>query len=347
MPQPYIIFFRGLDGLIDESAAKRLASNRGCEAIFFSFGNWNDAALHVKKNPDTPYHIVGFSRGASPATLASFMATVRQYGYRLPEDIMTVGLYGPIGGTGITPRYRDPVLECVNFLDESGQAHLREHDPVHYRNLGAHVPHLGPGSGMELVADMFADGKNPLSSPAPSGNGVTQPAPQPAASPARQAGGATILTKQNWPTQAGAAAFYGTPGSHLTHVPCPWVLHMDKDIVKAITIHEKCAASLTRVLAWVWETCGKDPEKIAALRYDRFSGSYNYRPMRGGSTLSMHAYGAAIDWDDADNAQHSHKHLFTAESALIKAFLDEGWEWGGNWSGGSIDAMHVQAAHVR
>jgi D-alanyl-D-alanine carboxypeptidase len=148
-------------------------------------------------------------------------------------------------------------------------------------------------------------------------------------------------------------AFYGNPASsgwsasHLVHVTCPWTLHMDKATLHQIQIHKLCAPSLARVLASVWEQCGKDPEKIAALRYDRFSGSYNYRPMRGGAALSMHAYGAAIDWDDADNAHHSQKHLFTAESPLIKAFLDEGWEWGGNWSGPSIDAMHVQAAHVR
>jgi hypothetical protein len=165
--------------------------------------------------------------------------------------------------------------------------------------------------------------------------------------------GPTILAKQNWPTQARAAAFYGNPGSkgwaasHLAEVSCPWTLRMDGTVLHAIRIHKLCAPSLARVLAWVWAQCGKDQEKIAALHYDRFSGSYNYRPMRGGSALSMHAYGAAIDWDDADNQQHSHKHLFTADSPLIRAFLDEGWEWGGNWSGASIDAMHVQAAHVR
>jgi hypothetical protein len=76
----------------------------------------------------------------------------------LPASLMTVGLYGPTGG-GFTPRYADPHFECINFLDSSGQRHVGEHNAV---NLGAHVPHLGAGSGMELVADMFADGKNPL-----------------------------------------------------------------------------------------------------------------------------------------------------------------------------------------
>ena len=91
------------------------------------------------------------------------MKEIRRRNLRLPEDLMTVGLYGPVGG-GFTPRYADPHFECVNFLDSSGQRHVGEHNAV---NLGAHVPHLGPGSGMGLVAGMFADGKNPLVPKAP------------------------------------------------------------------------------------------------------------------------------------------------------------------------------------
>jgi D-alanyl-D-alanine carboxypeptidase len=388
--QPYIIFFRGLAALIDESAAERLAQNRGCAAVFYPYPEWPMAARHVGANPDAPYHVVGFSRGAAGDVMGGFMSAVRRHGSRPPEDLMTVGLYHG------TPRYKDPDYECINYLDSSGQTHVGEHDCV---NLGGRVPHLGPGGGMDLVAARFA---TPAEAPSPPQSksdvadldtghaevGQTQlrwgesrrggtaisdgvardgaEAPSPTLSRKREgeqrapasalpvsAAATTVLTKQSWPTQAYAGAFYGNPGSkvwadmHLVHVQCPWMLHMDKATLHQIHIHKLCAPSLTRVLAWVWETCGKDPEKIAALRYDRFSGSYNYRPMRGGAALSMHAYGAAIDWDDADNAQHSHRHLFTAASPLIKAFLDEGWEWGGNWSGSSIDAMHVQAAHVR
>jgi D-alanyl-D-alanine carboxypeptidase len=371
--QPYIIFFRGLAALIDESAAERLAQNRGCAAVFYPYPEWPMAARRVGANPDAPYHVVGFSRGAAGDVMGGFMSAVRRHGSRLPEDLMTVGLYHG------TPRYKDPVYECINYLDSSGQTHAGEHDCV---NLGARVPHLGPGGGMELVADKFAPAAQPRSQLAPSApspprageswrGGTGGPAivdgnarddaaaPSPTLPRKREreqkapASAPTALAKQSWPTQAHAAAFYGNPSSkgwpaaHLVHVQCPWMLHTDKATVHQIHIHKLCAPSLIRVLAWVWETCGKDPEKIAALRYDRFSGSYSFRPMRGGSALSMHAYGAAIDWDDADNAQHSHQHLFTAASPLIKAFLDEGWDWGGNWSGSSLDAMHVQAAHVR
>jgi hypothetical protein len=154
MTAPYVIFFRGLDGLINESAAERLAKNRGCEARFYRYDNWALAADFVIAHRETPfYHVVGFSRGAAPGVMGGFMARIRAHkGCLLPDSLMTVGLYGPVGG-GFTPRYVDRHFECINYLDESGQRHVGEHNAV---NLGAHVPHLGPGSGMELVADMFA-----------------------------------------------------------------------------------------------------------------------------------------------------------------------------------------------
>lgn len=156
-----------------------------------------------------------------------------------------------------------------------------------------------------------------------------------------------VLEKQTWPTQAQARTFYGAPGTNLTLLPCPWQLTYLGLPVAGITINKNCADSLRRVLEYVWELCDEDQDKINSLHYNRFSGSYNDRNIRGGSSPSMHSYGAAIDWDDQENQQHSQHHVFTRESPLIAAFLQEGWIWGGDWSPGSIDAMHVQAARVR
>ena len=60
----------------------------------------------------------------------------------------------------------------------------------------------------------------------------------------------------------------------------------------------------------------------------------------------MHAFAAAIDWDAADNEQHALRHLFQNDSLLVVKFREEGWIWGGDWSPGSVDAMHVQAARI-
>ncbi len=161
-----------------------------------------------------------------------------------------------------------------------------------------------------------------------------------------------ILTKQIWPLQRDCDSFYGNPRlkgfvqNHLIEVPVPWKMIYETTAVTHILINRRCSESLERVLAYIWAACGQDQTKIDALRYNRFSGSYNYRPMRGGGALSMHAYGAALDFDDEDNPFHSKEHLFTESSLIVKAFESEAWIWGGSWASQSIDAMHFQAARI-
>jgi hypothetical protein len=163
---------------------------------------------------------------------------------------------------------------------------------------------------------------------------------------------APAAAAQKWPLQTECPSFYGNPRqagwlhANTVDVVCPWPLHVGKQPVSHITIHKKCAESLTRVLGSVWDAVGHNVGVIHQLRYDVYDGSYNFRSKRGGSSLSMHAYACAIDWDAEDNAFHSSHHLFTDSSPLIVKFKEEGWVWGGDWSPGSIDSMHIQAARV-
>ena len=192
---------------------------------------------------------------------------------------------------------------------------------------------------------------------------------------------AAVLTpvQSQWPLQSQCIAFYGDPRlpnwleANTIHVPCPWPLHFETDTLTSILIHKKCADSLTRVLNNVWNACGQSVDKINELHYDRYSGSYNFRPIRSVaygdvlvpalpgedlavsptkmdapiSVLSMHAFAAAIDWDAEENMQHSQTHLFTDQSPLIVEFKKEGWVCGIDWVGSSIDPMHLQSARVR
>lgn len=155
-----------------------------------------------------------------------------------------------------------------------------------------------------------------------------------------------------WPLQRDAIAFYGNPAlagwlhSNTTYVACPWTLFVGKQATTHILIHKKCADSLSRVLAAIWDRCGRNPALIADLRFNKYDGTYNFRPMRGSSDMSMHSFACAIDWDASENPFHSAKHLFTDQTILVQEFKREGWIWGGDWSPGSQDAMHVQAARI-
>jgi hypothetical protein len=164
-----------------------------------------------------------------------------------------------------------------------------------------------------------------------------------------------------WPKQKDCNTFYGNPGdspaqwaawedANLVDVVCPWkIFFVDgkvSQLVTGIRIHKLCATSLTTVLGNIWTAVGETQSAIETLHYHMYSGSYNQRPMRGGSARSMHGFGAAIDWDAEENEQHSMHHLFQENSLLVVKFKAEGWTWGGDWSPASIDAMHVQAASV-
>lgn len=157
-----------------------------------------------------------------------------------------------------------------------------------------------------------------------------------------------------WPLQRDCVSYYGNPASlgwlhaNTVYVDCPWMLFVGATPTHHILIHKRCAESLSRVLAAIWDAAGKDTAKITELRYQNYDGSYNFRPARGQAFLSMHAFACAIDWDARDNVFHSAKHLFTDQSLLVTKFKEEGWIWGGDWQPpNEQDAMHVQAARLR
>lgn len=161
-----------------------------------------------------------------------------------------------------------------------------------------------------------------------------------------------------WPKQSECPKFYGEPDAdkngfpdrawedaNLTRLVPPWrmVLAWDEHaLVKSILIHKKCAPSLATVLQAIWEFYGRDQTKIDAVNLDLYGGAYNFRLKRGGTTLSMHSYGCAIDLDPQHN-QFGARHG-AMPPGVVNAFRAEGWTWGGSWL--KPDFMHFQAAAV-
>lgn len=155
---------------------------------------------------------------------------------------------------------------------------------------------------------------------------------------------------QNWPLQKEADGFYGNPRGrngkasplwemkNLVSVSPPFVMHFADKPVTSFKLHRKCAASLTRVLGAIWLAAKKDQATIDAWGVSIFGGSYNFRLKRGSNTLSMHAYGCAIDLAPERFPMGRSKPTFCAE--VLKAFADEGWV------NLAHDRMHFQAALI-
>lgn len=160
-----------------------------------------------------------------------------------------------------------------------------------------------------------------------------------------------------WPSQKDADKFYGNPRgknpaivnkewelANIEYVKPPFKMFYDLREVKMFQCHRLVADSLEHIFSDLWQQAHYDQKIVDEWGLSTFGGCYNYRLKRGASTLSMHAYGAAIDLDPANNAFHDKSFRFKKDSPVVLAFKAQGWTWGGEWR--QPDAMHFQAAQV-
>jgi len=158
------------------------------------------------------------------------------------------------------------------------------------------------------------------------------------------------VEKNIWPLEKDMDSFYGEKGKNQTQVACPYglVLAWDNSVkVHNITIHEKVADSLSRILGRIHSEYGDD--KINVYRLNQFGGSLNVRLKRGSATQwSIHSWGCAIDWLPQENQLRwgrDRASLARPEYAPFwKIWEDEGWVSLGRSR--NYDWMHVQAARL-
>lgn len=164
-----------------------------------------------------------------------------------------------------------------------------------------------------------------------------------------------------WPLQSQMNAFYGNPDAdgngvvdpkwereNIVSITPPYRMVLAWDVskeVRSIRVHRKCADSLLRILNAI-KAHYKTQAAIELVGLHLYGGCFNFRLKRGGSTLSNHSWGSAIDLDPAHNAfgvkYDESKGMMPM--AVVKIFQAEGWVWGGPWRTG--DAMHFQAARL-
>ena len=143
--------------------------------------------------------------------------------------------------------------------------------------------------------------------------------------------------------------FYGPVGENQTSLELPYQMKLAWDtniIVKKITCHQKVASSLHTILENTLKTYGqKDVEK---LRLDMFGGCINVRRMRGGSSWSIHSWGAAYDLDPDNNQLKWGRDRATFAKKEYEDYWkiveSEGWTSLGRAR--NYDWMHAQSAYL-
>jgi hypothetical protein len=156
-------------------------------------------------------------------------------------------------------------------------------------------------------------------------------------------------SKPVWPRQQDVASFFGAPGKRqvMLELPFPMRLAWDKrQPIKRFSIHELVHDSAARAFARIAEEY--DEAQRQALGIDLFGGCLNVRPMRGGTRLSMHAWGIAIDFDPARNqlrwGRDKARLALPDANRLWQIWEAEGWVSLGRTR--NFDYQHVQAARL-
>jgi len=146
--------------------------------------------------------------------------------------------------------------------------------------------------------------------------------------------------KNPWPSadQASLTKFYGAAGDESRLMPLEVEglgLRYEGRPVRVTRCHKKVAESLKRILLEL----SKGPHRGILEQY---AGCFNNRPMRGGTLPSLHARGAAVDFDPDSNGNHvAWPNAATMPLEVMEAFACEGWlPAGAFWH---RDAMHFQA----
>jgi hypothetical protein len=153
------------------------------------------------------------------------------------------------------------------------------------------------------------------------------------------------LCKNNpWPTsdRKSVEAFFGKPGdeNNLVSFTFPFPTFYGQKRVLTSRCHHKVKDSLLRVLNNIGDLYGSERSIIEEA--EDYGGIYNFRPKRGGSSLSLHSWGIAIDLDADDNSFRNNWPM-QADMPLeiMEEFAKEGWTSAGAFWG--YDAMHFQA----
>lgn len=108
-------------------------------------------------------------------------------------------------------------------------------------------------------------------------------------------------------------------------------------VVSAVRVHRLVAP----VLIATWAEVRR---RGLASRLRTYNGAFAARHMGHDRSrpLSVHAFGAALDFDAAWNGYGVPLERMQIDREVVRCFEECGWTWGGRWTGQYADGMHVQ-----
>ncbi len=160
-----------------------------------------------------------------------------------------------------------------------------------------------------------------------------------------------IVGPPAWPTEAEVRkgnSCFGRPGNEgvlVSIIPAYPLLYEGK-AVRSIRVHERIARHVQEALAEVLAHYGQ--EEIERLGLNLYGGSYAYRNTSKGSSLSLHAWGIALDFSPAANAYATRAPRAPLSHPDCEAWWQI-WEKHGATSLGrerGYDWMHLQFARL-
>ncbi|MBQ4826539.1 M15 family metallopeptidase [Leisingera sp. HS039] len=165
-------------------------------------------------------------------------------------------------------------------------------------------------------------------------------------------GGRNHPSQKLFPHQRDMAHFYGDAGgaqctAGKVDLAYPMLIAWNKpQTVRRFSCHEKVAQPLTGIFQQTLQHYGLSD--VERLGLNIFGGCFNFRRMRGGTSLSTHAYGAAVDLNPeqnqlrwgADRAQFAQpEYVPFWNIVMAHGGTPAGYAWGKDW-------MHFQFAGV-
>ena len=154
-----------------------------------------------------------------------------------------------------------------------------------------------------------------------------------------------------YPTQSevrSGKSIFGKAGdeSNLVSIKPAYQLYFEGKKIGSVRVHKLIAKHVEAVFREVADAYTAD--EIHTLGLDQYSGSFNFRSTRSGQSMSMHAWGIALDFSAETNSYSTKK----PSASLSKPECDKWWEiWEAHGAVSlgrqkDYDWMHVQFASL-